>query len=87
MNHLSSVSPKGQITIPLEFRRRLGIETKDRVVFNIEGDSLRITTLRSMLAASYQSVPALDPPRTWEEVTAIAHEEHAQELVRKWRDQ
>ena len=84
---VGSVSPKGQVTIPQEMREKLGIKPRDRVIFSLDEGGLRITSLRSRLDAAYQSVPALDPPRAWGEVTAIAHEEHAQNLVKKWRDQ
>src|SRR5687768_12859339 len=32
----SSVSPKGQITLPLEVRRRWGIKAKDHVTFRVD---------------------------------------------------
>lgn len=31
---ISTVTQKGQVTIPAEIRRRLGLETSDRVVFS-----------------------------------------------------
>ena len=37
----------------------------------------------SPLDAGYQSIPALDPPRSWDEVTEIAAEEHARHAARE----
>jgi antitoxin PrlF len=34
----STISSKGQITVPLEIRRRLGLKKGDRVEFVVEGD-------------------------------------------------
>ncbi len=34
---VSSVSPKGQITIPSEIRKRFGIKPKDELAFEVEG--------------------------------------------------
>jgi antitoxin PrlF len=34
----STISSKGQITVPLEIRRRLGLKEGDRVEFVIEGE-------------------------------------------------
>lgn len=34
----STISSKGQITVPLEIRRRLGLREGDRVEFVVEGD-------------------------------------------------
>ena len=80
---VSSVSPKGQVTIPLEIRRLLGVRPKDKVAFYLEGDSVKIVPLRSELAAIYRSVPALDPPRSLEEISRIAWEEHAQHVAQE----
>jgi AbrB family looped-hinge helix DNA binding protein len=38
MRHTSSLSSKGQVTVPLEIRKRLGVATGDRIEFVIEGD-------------------------------------------------
>lgn len=76
-NMMSSVSPKGQVTIPQEIRERLGLKPKDRVVFRLEGNSVRIEPLKSFVEDYYQSVPALTPSRSWKEIEEIAHEDHA----------
>ena len=34
----STISSKGQITVPIEIRRRLGLKEGDRVEFVVEGD-------------------------------------------------
>jgi len=36
MGHFSTISSKGQLTIPQEIRKRLGLETGDRVEFVVE---------------------------------------------------
>jgi len=78
---LSSVGPKGQLTIPYEVRKELGIKPKDKVAVQVEKDHLTIIPARSQLDAIYQFVPSLKPPRTWEEVTELAGEEHAQHVA------
>ena len=45
----------------------------------------RQTTTVDELADGFQSVPALDPPRTLQEMTDIAVEEHAQRVARDGR--
>ena len=37
MKYLATVTSKGQITIPQEVRRRLGLKQGDRVSFELEG--------------------------------------------------
>lgn len=38
MTHQSRLSSKGQVTIPVEVRERLGLEPGDVVVYEIEGE-------------------------------------------------
>ncbi len=80
---MSSVSPKGQITIPLEIRQQLGVKPKDKVIITVDGDEVRIAPAHSRLDAIYQSVPALAPARSWREVREIAREEQVQEAARE----
>jgi AbrB family looped-hinge helix DNA binding protein len=36
MSHFSTMSSKGQLTVPQEIRKRLGLQTGDRVEFVVE---------------------------------------------------
>lgn len=36
MSHFSTMTSKGQLTVPQEIRKRLGLETGDRVEFVVE---------------------------------------------------
>lgn len=79
-----SVSNKGQITLPLEIRRQFGIRPKDKVIITIDGDEVRVLPRAARrLKEFYQTVPALQPPRTLDEMTEIAHDEQAQEAARE----
>src|SRR6266516_306043 len=78
---LSSVSPKGQITIPVEIRRMMGVKPKDKVAFQLEGDQIKIAPARCLLDESYQAIPALQPARSWKEIEQLAAEEQAQEAA------
>jgi antitoxin PrlF len=41
-SHISSVTSKGQTTIPADMRRRAGIEPGDKVRFSFDGDRIVI---------------------------------------------
>jgi AbrB family looped-hinge helix DNA binding protein len=43
----SSISEKGQITIPKEIRDKLGIVQGDRLVFDLRGDSIIVKKVSS----------------------------------------
>lgn len=47
MKYSSTISSKGQVTVPQEIRHRLGLATGDKVDFVIEGDSTVIRPSRS----------------------------------------
>ena len=74
---LSSVSPKGQVTLPAEIRRTLGIKPRDKVVIRLEKGKVEITPASSPLDESYQAIPALKPARSWKEIEALVAEESA----------
>lgn len=80
---LSSVSPKGQVTIPLEVRKLLGIKPRDKVCFRVEGEGVKITHFGSSLEANFQAVPSLKKPVSLSQMTETAREEHVQEAARE----
>jgi len=47
MKNSSTISSKGQITVPQEIRKRLGLETGDRVEFGVEEGRYEIRPARS----------------------------------------
>jgi AbrB family looped-hinge helix DNA binding protein len=75
----SSVSPKGQITLPVEIRRQLGIFPKDTVEIEMtDGRVVQLRAAKSRIARHYGVAKPLRPPREWKEVEAIAREEMAE---------
>ncbi|HEY3974299.1 MAG TPA: AbrB/MazE/SpoVT family DNA-binding domain-containing protein [Candidatus Sulfotelmatobacter sp.] len=47
MNYSSTISSKGQVTVPQEIRHRLGLAAGDRVEFVIEGERTVIRPART----------------------------------------
>jgi antitoxin PrlF len=74
----ATVSSKGQITIPAEVRRHLGISRSDKIGFIMEDDgTVRLCPERySSIASLAGAAGSLDHPLSWEEVQAIAREDH-----------
>jgi len=50
------VNKNGQVMIPSSFRKVLGINAGDEVLLRIEGDELRITTLKRRLERAQRLV-------------------------------
>lgn len=81
--YYTAINEKGQITIPDEVQALLKVKPKDTVAIHVDGAEVRLTAPKSALDVIFQSVPALEPPRSLEEIMEIAKEEHAREAARK----
>ena len=77
----SSVSPKGQITLPAEIRRQLGLSPKDRVAITMVNGTVQVTPAVERLRRHFGSVPPLEKPLDWKEVERIAAEDHADHVA------
>lgn len=77
---LSTITSKGQVTIPAEVRHHLGVRTRDRVVFVLEADGVvRLVKPRYPDIASLRGAAgSLDVPLSWAEVREIAREDRLQ---------
>lgn len=80
---LRPVTQKGQVTIPIEIRKALGIKPKGKVAFEIDGQEVRVKAAKSVVEATHRILPALDRKLTVEEMVQIATEEAAQEAARE----
>jgi antitoxin PrlF len=82
---ISTLTSKGQVTIPVEIRKHLGLDTGTKIAFVIDDDgnvSLRppkYPTIASLAGAA----GTLPTPMTWEEMKQIAHEDR---LLEKYGD-
>jgi AbrB family looped-hinge helix DNA binding protein len=47
MQKQSKITSKGQITVPIEVRRLLGVRAGDRLLFESDGEDVRIKPVRS----------------------------------------
>ncbi len=80
----SSVSPKGQITLPIDGRNLSGIRPKDTVTIRVYPDgSMEIVPAKRSLADFYRSVPALKIPLTDGQIREMVQEKLAEKYVAK----
>jgi antitoxin PrlF len=66
----STISSKGQITVPLEIRRRLGLKEGDRVEFVVEGERTIIRPAQPAENPFDKYVGALSAFRSKREINA-----------------
>ncbi len=50
MSLIARVSKRYQVVIPREVRKKLGIKEGDRVVFEVEGDEIKIRKIRDFMS-------------------------------------
>lgn len=57
MQRQAKITSKGQITVPREVRRLLGVRTGDRLLFESDGKGVRVRPVRSRSAfARYRGI-------------------------------
>lgn len=61
MSNSSTISSKGQVTVPQEIRKRLGLQTGDRVEFVVEEGRTVIRPVRSEVNPFEKYIGIADP--------------------------
>ena len=56
MQHVSKLSAKGQITIPADLRKAIGIKPGDLLAYKLEGKSVKLRRLDPFDAAYHAAV-------------------------------
>jgi AbrB family looped-hinge helix DNA binding protein len=81
---ISTITSKGQVTIPAEVRRRLGVGDRDKIAFILEDSGeVRLTVPHYPTIQSLRGVAgSLPRPMTWQEIKEIAQEERAEDMAR-----
>ncbi len=83
MTH-STITSKGQTTLPAPVRRALNLQAGDRILYEIQGDSVIIRPQPGAMALfGSLKPPAEKAAATFEEVRAISREEWIAEAVKE----
>jgi antitoxin PrlF len=80
-HYYTTLTERGQVTLPSEIRRKLGVKPKQKVHFEVDGDSIRIVPLEFTLESIRGMAPPLSEPKSIEEIFDIAGEEHARHVI------
>ena len=82
MNEITTtMTRKGQVTVPIEVRRLLGLKPRDRVSFILADDGVRIERAASGLGAVAGSVKPRKRPEDFKELRRVATQEAAQRAL------
>lgn len=80
---LTTITQRGQVTIPAEVRRVLGVKPRDKVAFQIEDGQVRLAPAKFSLETAYGSVSPVHKPEDFKEMARQAKEEHVRRALRK----
>ena len=79
----STVTQRGQVTLPAEVRRALGVKHRDKVAFTIEDGEVRLAPASFSLESAYGSVKPSNKPEDFDEVSRTAKEAKAEKTARE----
>lgn len=77
----TTLTQKGQVTIPVEIRSRLGLKPKDKVRFEVEGDEVKIKPAPSRIARHFGAVAVPGKPLDWRAEREAFEEGVAEEVM------
>lgn len=83
--HVRTVTSKGQVTIPIEVRRLLGLKPRDQVAFRMSDGRVAIEPVEMTLAATFGAVTPRRRPEDYQAPRDVAIEEHVQSIVDEMR--
>ncbi|HSF14855.1 MAG TPA: AbrB/MazE/SpoVT family DNA-binding domain-containing protein [Vicinamibacteria bacterium] len=78
----STVTRKGQATIPKEIRDALGLHEGDRVIFVLRGEEIVLKVLRGNILELRGSVKATKRPENFEKVREMTKREVVAKVAR-----
>ena len=79
----SKVTRKGQVTVPIEIRKALGIKVGDHVAFVLEDGAARLTRRRSVVEQTASMFKTDQPPCSAEELRDAAEQAIADEVMER----
>jgi AbrB family looped-hinge helix DNA binding protein len=77
------VTRKGQVTVPAEIRRELGLKQGDRVAFILDDGEVRLTRTVSVVQRTAGALKSRKPPLTAEQLRESAERAMAEEAVQR----
>jgi AbrB family looped-hinge helix DNA binding protein len=77
----TTLTKKGQVTIPHSVRARLGLKPKDKVAFEVDGDAVRIRRARSKVLAGYGTIKPRTKPEDFRRLRDEFESSVAQEVI------
>ena len=79
----ATITERGQVTVPAEVRRVLGVKHGDKVVFTIAHGEVRLAPAAFSLESAFGSVRPYSNPEGFDKVSLAAKEAKAEKTARE----
>ena len=79
----TTVTQRGQVTIPAQVRRLLGVKPRDKVSFTIEDTHVHLARASFTLESAYGSVKPSHRPEDFKKLSRAAKEDKVKNTLRK----
>ncbi|MCU0504132.1 MAG: AbrB/MazE/SpoVT family DNA-binding domain-containing protein [Anaerolineae bacterium] len=76
-----SLTAKGQVTVPIEVRKLLGVGPADRIVFQIVDGRVELKSAPMTLEETFGAVQPLSRPEDFDYLREVAIAEHARQVI------
>lgn len=84
---VTTVTQRGQVTIPAQVRRLLGAKPRSKVTFRVDGAEVSLVAAEHTLESAYGSVAPIERPEKFKQLARAAKDERATRAARKLRRQ
>lgn len=79
----TTITQRGQVTIPAEVRRLLGVKHRDKVAFTIDNGEVRLEAASFSLESVYGSVKPSKKPEDFNKVSQAAKDAKGEKTARE----
>ena len=80
---VSTITTKGQVTIPVEIRRLLGVAPRDKIAFVVEDGQVRLARRNSVVERTAGAFRSQESPLTAEELREAAERAIADDVIER----
>lgn len=77
----TTLTQKGQVTIPAAIRARLGLKPRDKVRFEVDGEEVKLKPAPSKLLQGFGAVMPRQRPEEWSQVRNEVEQAIAEEVT------
>ena len=78
----ATITQRGQVTIPAEVRRALGVKPREKVSFTIDNGEVRLTPASFSLESAFGSVRPSKRPEDFDAISAAVKDAKAEVTVK-----